>query len=376
MKSLLPLLSAISHQQQDLNISRTQDNLIDFAINAGMGAYLKYSAENIQQTISAESYQRLLSADLTAKVITYSILNSLKEVLAFSEQCEDDIILLKGISHCQRYYPHPWFRIMSDIDLLVSEKDVATLENILLKLGYQQTSKNTQEFYTSHHHSMPFYNKKNNLWIEVHSHLFSKSTPAKHDELFTLENIQTNTVAMYDPEYNCNIKQLSTELHLIYTCVHWADDFNTHKSCIQLTDIVLMILNNNTPLNWEKMSNWLTNTASASSVFLALSYLNKSSIIKIPDTYFNRVKLKHSNMATINRLILYKIIDDYFSGKKDYGRFLTENNLLIIWTTLLQPRSSLNNILRLPVNILFPPDNDERFKISLIAKRIIGLFRI
>jgi len=375
MKSLIPLLAAISHNLTTLNIRDMSDDLIDFSIDLGMGVFLKHCSKNALQASKPATTQLLISVELTAKLITNNLLNAVKEILILSEQCTDDVILLKGISNCQRYYPEPWFRIMSDIDLLVSEKDAQAFETILLKLGYQQTSKNSHDFYEFHHHSMPFYNKKNNVWIEVHTHLFSKTTHAKHDKLFSIEQINKNTAQPFNSVYYKNVKQLSTELHLIYSCVHWADDFSTHKSCMQLTDIILMLKNNDIPLDWHKINNWLYDTNSASCVFLALSYLHKSKIIEIPPLYFNNVKLKHYNMGFINVFILHNIIDNYFMQGKNYGRFLTENNIIIIWETLLQAKTSWINILQIPLNILFPPDNINRFKLSLMTKRFFNVFK-
>ncbi len=372
MKSLIPLLTAINNNQLTLDISSMDNNLIDFSINAGMGTYLKYCSQNSQQPVEQATSQLLLSAELTAKIITTNILNALNEILTHSKQCSSNIILLKGIAHCQSYYPAPWFRIMSDIDLLISKKDTDMLESILIQLKYKQTSKNSHEYYETHHHSMPFYNKKNNTWIEVHTHLFSNTTDVINDDLFNIKKMAMNTMPMKSHQYNDNIKQFSPEFHLIYTCVHWAEDYNLYKTCIQFTDIILLIRQQ--PFDWLKVSTELNNTASASSVFLALSYLKQSGIIEIPNSFFSSFKLRYKNMGAVNRYILYTIIDNYFLGKKQYSKIANENNLKIIWKTLLKPNTSFNNLILLPCNLLFPPENANRFKISFLFKRFLNLF--
>jgi len=372
MNSLLPLLKAISHNQQNLNIDGADTQLINFATDSGMAVYLKYCAQKSVDNLPTDNKNKILAAELTVKIITNTLLKALKEILKSSDQCHDDIILLKGIAHAQSIYPSPWFRIMSDIDILVSEFDSKVLNIILLNLGYVQTSHNPQAYYDEHHHCMPYYNKKNNIWIEVHTHLFSNTTDVKHDKLFHLQNILNSTYPIEKKSYNKNIKQLAPELHLIYTCVHWAEDYNLHKTCIQFTDIILLI--NNTNMDWNIINKWLNNTASASSVFLALSYLNSANIIQIPQSFFDHCQLKNKNMGLINRTILYKIIDNYLLGKTQYSKRLNENNLKIIWSTLLKPNSSFINLFLVINNLIFPPDNKNKFKAKYTFNRILKLF--
>jgi len=372
MKSLLPLLQAIGHDKLNLDISNINTPLINFITDSGMAAYFNYCTQNSANSLPETDKNKIYSATLTAKIITNTLLNSLKEILDSSDQCHSDIILLKGISHAQCLYPSPWFRIMSDIDLLVSEIDLEIMKNILFELGFIQTSINPQKFYDSHHHIMPFHNKKNNVWIEIHTHLFSTTTDVRKDSLFNINEIGKNSCDIKNTPYHKNVKKLCPELHLIYTCVHWAEDYNLYKTGLQFTDIILLIKREN--IDWIKTVNWLSNTTSASYVYLALSYLEQSDAIEIPTDFFKSCNLKHKNMGYLNKYILFKIIDNYFLGKKRYNNFFNENNLKIIWSTLLKPSPSLHNLFFLPINIVFPPANADRFKLHFITNRILSLF--
>lgn len=371
MKSLLPLIEAIGHDRQELEIGNIDDQLVQYIINSGLASYLNYSIQNTK-TINI-NYDTLVAAELTAKIITNTQIQAIKEITNAAKHDVTEITLLKGISLCQNYYPFPHFRIMSDIDILILEKDICSLDKVLNSLGYKQSSDNPDEYYDTHHHCKPYYNEKNNVWVEAHTHLFSNMTPVLNDTLFKPENIRENRLNMNNQVFGGNVKYLCPELQLIYTCTHWAEDFNPHKTSIQFIDIILLIKNNGNGLDWIKTTNWLNNTASASYAYLILSFLHKHNIVKIPDIYFKSINLKYSNMGFINRYILYKLILNYMLGKRTYNSVFNENNVRIIWKTLLKPASSFSNLIQTPWNIIFPPEKENRYKTSYIISRIRNL---
>ena len=375
MKSLLPLLKAINLNKKDLEVDEIDDKLFEFIINSGLATYFNYSTQQSKKTNKSINHNSLYSAELTAKFITNIQLQALQKILSSLNNEISEVILLKGISLCQAYYPSPHFRIMSDIDILVLEKDTDTLNSTLNNIGYIQKSEYSNKFYESHHHSMPYYNKNNNVWIEAHTHLFSKESSVINDKVFNLENIRQNTLQINSNEYAGKVKHISPELQLIYICNHWAEDFNIQKSGIQFIDMILLLKNNGTGLDWQQIINWLEDTASASNVYIALSYLNNRGIFVLPDTFLSSLVLKYSNMSYINCQLLYKLIDCYLLGEQRFNRVLTEDNARIIWRTLIQPSSSLVNLLNLPWNIVFPPKETNRYKIHFLFNRLKNMMK-
>ena len=364
MKPLPLLLKTINSNKRDLKLTSLNNESINFALDCGLGPYLNYCSSD------EFDHPSLLSSELTAKIITNTQLQALKSIIDIASPEVDQIILLKGIAICQNYYPQPHYRIMGDIDLLVSEKDQHTLERVLFDLGYQQKSNQDPEFYQAHHHSMPFYNSKNGVWIEVHTHIVSKSSIAQHDKLFSIQNIMNNLVPMDGNAYPENIKCLSAEFQLVYACVHWAEDLHMYKGAVQLIDMVLLINNHNKGLDWKKITSWVDNTASASYLYLLLSYLNKRQVLDIPSSVIHSINLKKSNMGYINRSLLYLIIDSFIPEKAHQNPFMNNNTLGVIWTRLLKPSTSLINIMILPWNILFPPNASQRYNLNFLRIRL------
>ena len=372
MNSIALLLNTININKKNLNIEIFSDEDIQMAIDSGMGAYLNYCIYNTKTT---KLYKKILSADLTAKIITNTQLRALQEIINITAGSVDEIILMKGISICQNYYPHPHFRIMGDIDLLVSEKDQSTIENALLKIGYQQELKSSSDnnFFKTHHHSIPFYNKINNVWVEVHTHLFSQSSFAIKDNLFDLKNIKNNCIPVNNKNYSVKIKCLRPELQLIHTCAHWAEDFNINKGLIQMVDMMLIIKNNNKGLDWKNVLDSVNNTVSASYLYIILEYFKKNKINLNQPDYSRYIELKYSNMGYLNKSILFFIIDRFLHKKRFLYKFINENILEIMWYTLLQPKASFFNIIVLPWNILFPPHIKSRYNFSFLIRRIIHM---
>ncbi|VAW59543.1 hypothetical protein MNBD_GAMMA11-2922 [hydrothermal vent metagenome] len=374
MKSLTPLLKAISSNNKNLDIESANDELIAFSISSGLAPLIKFYSAGFS-TRQHSKYETLLNAaELTAKIITHVQIRALDDLLRTGVPLAGEIILLKGISICQNYYPQPQMRIMGDIDLLVSDKDAEQIKNILLDKGYQQISEHSDTFYQSHHHIMPFYNENNNVWFEVHTHLFSGSNPVLDDALFDIENIFKNTVSTGMDKYTDTVKQLCPEFQLIYSCSHWAEELKLNKACLQIIDMIFLIQNNGKGIDWNKTFEWINGTASASHLYLILSYFDKYKLVNLPDNYSRLFKLKHHNMGRLNRYILHKIIHQYISGARSTGSILTVSNLEIVWGTLLGPYASIINIVRLPWNILFPPEETNRYGLSRILSRIKHMF--
>ncbi|VAW61312.1 hypothetical protein MNBD_GAMMA10-2061 [hydrothermal vent metagenome] len=370
MNSLTPLLRAISTNKKVLSIESINPQLIEFSISSGLAALIKFYSSTLLDKHPSEYSDMLTAAELTAKIITHVQIGALDDLLRAATALTGDIILLKGIAICQSHYPQPQMRIMGDIDLLVSAKDARQIKDILLDKGYQQISERSEAFYQAHHHIMPFYNEANNVWFEVHTHLFSGANPVLEDALFDIENIFKNTVSMGMDKYTCEVKQLCPELQLIHTCSHWAEELKFNKACLQIIDMIFLIQNRGNGIDWNKTFKWVDGTACASHLYLILSYFDKYKLVNLPDNYSGLFKLKHHNMGRLNRYILHYIIHQYILGAKSTGCILTVSNLEIIWGTLISPQTSIINIVRLPWNVIFPPEEANRYKLSRILSRV------
>lgn len=75
-----------------------------------------------------------LALDRGQTVIFWEIIGEIVEVLANSPV---DVVIFKG-GHIKDFYPNPYWRMISDLDVYVRSKDMESLENYLLGSGFKR----------------------------------------------------------------------------------------------------------------------------------------------------------------------------------------------------------------------------------------------
>ena len=218
---------------------------------------------------------------------------------------------------------------------------------------------------------MPFYHPEKKIWIEIHTSLFPLSSS---EEIFKPEHIFNRT--FNSQYYTYNVKYLVKEFELIYTCAHWALENNWMKGLIRIVDILYILNKTDDKIDWNIVLTWLEKSpVTASYLYLVLSYLVNNNYISLPTNVLINLSNKQKKLNTINLFILHKLIDKYLIEGRQFGSFLTINNVDIIWNTLTQGSDiPLINLLQIPWNLLFPPENIKRYNLKFQLSRILRVF--
>jgi hypothetical protein len=212
MTGLIPALRAGISGRNNFDPAHLDPASIRWAVHTGLGPLICHSNRNHLSGIADAASQDLLrSADMVAQLTMSDALDALEEILTASADIARDINLLKGISTCQYLYPEPHLRTMGDIDLLVPARSQQRLETLLLDLGYRQQSSRPAEFYDTQHHSMPFFRPVKQLWVEVHTALFSNANVA-FDPVFSHSHLESQTVPIVLHGYRTNRLSLEQEM--------------------------------------------------------------------------------------------------------------------------------------------------------------------
>jgi hypothetical protein len=102
-----------------------------------------------------------------------------------------EFLFLKGAGNLlSGLYVDPGDRIMEDIDILVSEKDIQKAVSCLLSLDYlPEKSQRGEDIYKNHHHLAPMVNRSKTAPVELHR------TPVQghYDRLITPEEVLKNS---------------------------------------------------------------------------------------------------------------------------------------------------------------------------------------
>lgn len=349
-----------------LNLSTADVALL---VPAGLGPLLHANAA----TPEDDAPNLLKAADLTARVITDQISRATNEILRAASAIADQLVLLKGVAASRRHYPAPHQRLMGDIDILVPCHLLTALENALRSLGYTQRSEFPAEFYATHHHSMPFFHARTGIWVEVHTDLLPTSNPAAHDACFSRDHVWANTVPMVLD--GVPARTLSDELHLLYTCTHWASVLNIERGLVPIVD-VLFLLRTNDDIHWDRITLWLRDSPSAAvHLALMLGYLSTRNVVVLGRAASDTMNRGLHRLGRINANLLYRMVDAFIVGRKQFGRFATHYNTLLAWGTLLRPAHPLRNLAALPLLLTFPPGRTDRFSAKLTLRRLWAVIR-
>jgi hypothetical protein len=201
---------------------------------------------------------------LAARLLTAEQCEAMGEILEACRGRMPPVTLLKGISISAQYYPVPHLRLMRDLDVLVDETALATLESILSALGYRQQSHLPPTFYATHHHSMPFVHPARGLWVEIHRGLFPPASRLGVDRLFTRETLdqQRQLSAFRDHE----VFRLSPEWQLVYIAAHWAFEF-PRSGLVALLDMIYLLRRTAGAFDWARLLDWLEGLAAAAPLY-------------------------------------------------------------------------------------------------------------
>lgn len=336
-------------------------------VQAGLGPLL-YA---VTASHTAAQRELLQAADLTARIIIGQLVTAAADILRQAQAIASEAVLLKGIAACQRHYPAPHHRLMGDIDVLVPRRLQSALENVLRILGYTQRSELPATFYETHHHSMPFVNVKTGVWVEVHTQLLPVTHSVAHEECFTADGILGSAVPL--SLNGVATLALRDELHLLYTCTHWAISLNVERGLVPLLDVILLLRNNKT-IAWDRIAEWTENSHIAVHLALVLGYLCHRNIMELNLRASQLVNRGLRKLGRLNARLLYAIIDTFIVDREPFGRLLTHHNTLIIWDTLLRPHHPWRNLAALPLSLMFPPNRADRFSPTLAWRRLRRAF--
>ena len=311
---LLALLRTIAKDRPLPRLSFFKDRQVRWIIETGLGPLFWFANQNNPKTDDSSPWRDIKAADLTTRLISEIQLETLSEILVRCKDLFPPVTLLKGSSIGSELYPKPHLRIMRDLDLLVDFKDQLKLERILLEMGFRQQSTNSQEFYATHHHSMPFYHRERGVWVEVHRGLFPPSNELAQSPVFSPGNIR----AELRPSWlrGIPVMRLSTELQIVYTASHWALELKRAGGCFGLLDIVYLLKRSPSLIRWDAIFNWVKDSVAGTHLYLVLSYLHKNKIIDLDNKILADLFTRQRSFGTINLKIAHSLITRYVVAGK------------------------------------------------------------
>jgi len=347
---LITLLEAASQGREDLTLAAFEERQIRWAIDTGLGPLLFQTTRADPRANLSPLGPLLKSADLTAQMLTGEQLDAMGEMIDACAAEGHVLTLLKGISICDQHYPASHLRTMRDMDFLVENQALPSVESTLLKLGYRRQSRRPPEFWEKHHHSMPLFHPGKRIWVEVHRGLFLPESKTGTARAFNAQNIKTQLVPF---EFlGKKVTRLSAELQLVYIACHWAYSLDVIGGMIPMLDIIYLLRNTKDTFNWDRMLGWMDDSLTCTRLYLMLTYLQKYQLVSIAPEILRELFLRQRSFGTINLKILHAFMDRYVVDGRPFGWLLSFRNLYIFCQTLLLPGPPMRNFIMAPKNLL------------------------
>jgi Uncharacterised nucleotidyltransferase len=330
---VMGLLQAAAHGRADWSPTALEAAQVRWAIATGLGPLLWHTTHAAPGASASPFWPLVQGTHLAARVLTADQFGAMEEILEACRGHVPPLTLLKGISISEQYYPVPHLRLMRDLDVLVDEADLPTVETILSALGYRQQGSRPPIFYATHHHSMPVIHPARRLWVEVHRGLFPPASALGTDRLFTQEVLtQQRQPSVFQGH---EVFRLSPELQLIYLAAHWALEFQRLGGLFALLDTIYLLQRTAEVLDWGRLLTWLHGSVAGAPLYLLLTYLDASQLVDLTPEVLKGLGARQHGLNPRTLALGHWLVDRYLVAGHAMGRILNANRLGVLWQTLL-----------------------------------------
>jgi len=220
------------------------DYVVESVIRNGTGPLFhrnlsQLSNNNIVPVKVKSTFEQIYFKTLSRNILLYQHFRNI--ILAFSSQ-EIQVIALKGIYLAEKIYGDIGLRPLSDIDLLIQEKDIAKATDIMHQCGF---SKNAfEKRLPNHEKDQGFY--KGDILFELHKHIHPSY------ENFSVDIIDYWNRAQKIAIDGLDVFMLSPEDLLQHLCIHLFLHIRKGKfSFINFCDIDTLLK------VWKNQPNWV-----------------------------------------------------------------------------------------------------------------------
>lgn len=353
MFDVFDLLRAAINDRTDLDLTCFDPAAIQQAMAGGLGPLLFRATHSHPASVRSPAWNEVLAAELTARVLVSAQQEAAEEIITATSSFCSRVVLLKGMATARLYYPVDHLRTMGDIDLYVPRAHQQSVESVLCKLGYRQTSEYPQEFFEHHHHSMPFFHPTKHTWVEIHTALFPPTSPLASEKVFSEAEISTRLrpLSVGTTTAYC----FTDELLLLHTCSHWASRPDYQRGLMPILDVLFLWKKNGPTLDWETIFANIQGSLIAAHLYLMLSYLDTRFLASLPHALVTRAAHAQQHLNAPTRRILHWVLDKYVVRGLPFSRLTTEYNIGIVWNALLSRPSPWTNLCCLPIVFAVAP---------------------
>ena len=277
--------------------------------------------EGINKKICLSSYKYVWAKN-------HLLMHDAKTLLALLNQHNIDICVLKGAAFIGHYYPDYGMRVLGDIDLLVSPKQMPALVDLLesnqYKIKSNQSGVNTRSLLKLFH-ARSFVNDRGTDF-DIHQYL----SPFLVDTAFT-EKLWKNKrpINLFGKESLAHV--LSPTYQLLHTVLHGLQHAPA-SSVRWVVDATNLLNHHSADIDWKELIAVCSKHHLNLPISQALSFLSEELQLAIPDyilSYYNRIQMTAKDKEYYVRssnLGFQRMIERITSSWKHYKSYSSDDS--------------------------------------------------
>ena len=298
------------------------DRQLQWLLDGGLGPLLHGALDAAAcARLSPAQRSALLSADLTARVRHGSLVDTTLEIIEVCERLRVEVVLLKGISVSEQWYPQEHLRPMADIDVLIPAADYSAVEAALMELGHEPLA---FEPGLGLQHGVPLQHRSRHSLIELHTKLFSDDSPLSAGTVFGTPVVMSWSVP--SRYHSRAVRRLANELQLVYIASSWFNDLTVrqiHPSFLaSVFDAVYLLAASARTLDWNLMLDRLDNELAAASLHAMLSYLPRFDVERPDAAVMARLASRQNLIGGVQLALIHAALDRHLIAAKPWDHVL------------------------------------------------------
>ncbi len=223
-----------------------------------------------------QGIQQAHIANTTRMLLVY---RGVVKVLAQLAKFEMDYLVVKGPALAHTVYPDPAWRSFNDLDLIVRERDWATMHRRMLEMGFRPEAGLLPQpppklVPSAVAYESKYWHRETSFLVEVH-----------YDDILNAGLASCDVEGFWERAISINVegapaKALSLEDQLIHLCAH--AHYHGYTRLNSLSDIAFIVRDHAARLNWEQLVKTVRTEEVQVAAYYTLHFLDQLLGIQAP----------------------------------------------------------------------------------------------
>lgn len=342
------------------------DYIVECSVRQGISSLLYWNLSKIRSGKAVpyevmKNLEKKYYSNLARNMLLY---DELSKVLKAFKRAGIDTIVLKGAFLAEEIYPDIGLRPMSDLDLLIKEKDLTKVKNELTGLMYSNTfhTKSYEQLQTVLSNEHLFLHKNKEISIDLHWNILPPESPYNIDISKFWDNAKPINIA------NVEILTLAPEDLLQHLCLHLDNHINYSTPAAQhlknYCDIAEVTMHYREIINWSYFLQSSKSYSIENPIYRGLSIADKYFEAFIPGDVLKALEPAKSNTSlkeTFNGLM-----QDNLNKKNKWKR--------IKFYMKLEKVNGIRNKLHLLSGYIFPSKEFMMYHYSIEDEKKVYIY--